>query len=130
MCVPNNNAYRKALNDIYVNKLRGIKGDPNPSPREVIEGAIEKIADSDLDKPVGNNFLRDGKRDLLEASESGPMSYTPPCKQRTDNALCTLNSTTHNKQNAACLPAIVTHKIDPLPAEVTTDSTFVEPMTM
>lgn len=30
------NRYRTALNDIYVSKLKGVNGTPNPSPREIV----------------------------------------------------------------------------------------------
>eukprot|EP01038_Epipyxis_sp_PR26KG_P008163 gene8163-11048_t len=52
--VRNVNKYRTALNDIYIEKLRELKGDSNPSCREVIEGALTVISEEDLDAPLGN----------------------------------------------------------------------------
>lgn len=51
----NTNAFRKALNDLYVVGVR--KGIANPSPREVIEGALSFISDEDLDAPQGNAHI-------------------------------------------------------------------------
>lgn len=34
--LPNVQRFRTALNDVYMDKLRGLNGDPNPSCREVV----------------------------------------------------------------------------------------------
>eukprot|EP01041_Mallomonas_annulata_P011402 gene11402-23855_t len=47
-----NNRYRVAMNDLYIEKVRG--GDPNPAPREIVERALEQIRESELDACHGN----------------------------------------------------------------------------
>ena len=34
--LPNQQRFRVALNDLYMDKLKGLNGDPNPSVREVV----------------------------------------------------------------------------------------------
>ena len=48
--VANTQLFRSQLNDLYVDRL---KYADNPSPREVIEGAMECLREEDLDKPYG-----------------------------------------------------------------------------
>ena len=42
--------YKQLLNDLYVARVKA--GDPNPSCREVVEGAMESASEADLDGPV------------------------------------------------------------------------------
>jgi hypothetical protein len=52
--------YRQHLNDIYVTRVR--EGEPNPSVREVIEGAMAYLDQDELDLPVGNRLHSDGTK--------------------------------------------------------------------
>lgn len=38
--LPNQQRFRTALNDVYMEKIKGINGDPNPSVREVVSSAL------------------------------------------------------------------------------------------
>jgi tRNA-dihydrouridine synthase A len=48
------NKFRKALNDEYLDRIRGVNGTPNPSPRDIIENSLGVLQDEELDAPLGN----------------------------------------------------------------------------
>ena len=47
-----NARFKVLMNDLYVQGVRG--GDPNPSPRDIVEGALSCLNDEELDAPIGN----------------------------------------------------------------------------
>ena len=48
-----NQKYRRALNDLYDEKVRECKGQGHIDPREIVEGAMLCLSDWELDQPLG-----------------------------------------------------------------------------
>lgn len=48
--------FKQALNDLYIERVRGTVGFYNPSPRDIIEGSMVHLDDAELDAPYGNRI--------------------------------------------------------------------------
>ena len=58
--IKNVSKFRLLLNDLYMERVKCNNKDNNnnnPSPREIIEGALECISEDDLDMPLGNSSI-------------------------------------------------------------------------